>query len=261
MRTVACLGLCLTLGACSKPDDETVKVSGFTLDVDLLAGLLAQHPEYYDDEKTNAPVLLSQACVPNTPVFAEYDDGSHSATILADAQCNYTIEVMKGHTVHLVAAQSGAVLQTFTQEDTVVGTAAVSNVPAHVCTSNPYSAPVGVAKLLGLSPDALVDQGVCMFGTNDHFNPPFVRLNGTSVTVDEPGFEVLALTDPTTMPPTFEKKASSPIGIFGIFKDALATDTSVTIHATSLSGPLTYATATCRVRPGFVTFAPWNPSN
>jgi len=176
----------------------------------------------------------------------------------------------------MVAAASGTVLPTYSQESAKVGSADISNVPAHVCTSNPYSAPVGVAAAITpvISVDLLKDQGVCMFGTNDKFVPPFVKLAPSSITVTEAGYDVYAITNPMMMPPTFVKQPNTDIGIYGITKTGLTAAAKITVQATAKAGShcnnadgtagtgaaCTYKPLTCEVKPGFITFAPVDPN-
>jgi len=232
-----------------------VAVSGPTLDIDLLIGNLAMNPSI------DAPTLISMSVVKATPVYGLYDDGSKTDTVMSDSTGIYTVMVKENSQVRMVAAASGQVLNTLTEDETKVGTAPVTNNPTHVCTKNAYSAPSGVAVAAALSADMLADQGVCMFGTQDHFTPPFVKLTANMGVTADAGFDIYGMTNPMVQPPTFVKQNSSPIGIVGVTKTGLTASTDITLTATAASGTNTYASSKCTVKPGFVTFHPLDPSN
>jgi hypothetical protein len=235
----------------------TTTVSGFTVDIDKLSAYLAMNPTV-----TDPGMVIMNSCVPGTPVYAILPDGSSSATVMADASCDFTVTVPQNVTVHMVAATNTAtfVLNTYSQDNTASTTMPVANIPAHVCTSNMYSAPVGVAKTLAVGVDVVLGNGICMFGTQDNFTPPFVKLTPSSITVTQAGWDVYALTDPTTMPPTFVKQANSPIGIYGIYNASNTAKTTITVNATAASpSQNTYAPFSCDVKPGFITFGPASP--
>lgn len=237
---------------------QMIAVSGFTIDIDLLAGTYAMMPNI------SASDLLAAAAVPNTPVYGLYEgDGTKTDQVMADSKGSFTIMAKSGTKLHMVAAASGAVLNTYTAEATTVGTTAVMGTPAHVCTSNPYAAPAGVAAATGVAVDQIQDAGICMFGTNDHFTAPFVKLTPSQVTTTTTGFDVWAMTDPRPMPvPTFVKQADSPIGIHAIFKAGNTAETQVALTSTADSPSTnTFAVAMCDVKPGFITFMPIDPTN
>lgn len=241
------------------PQNTLVPVSGVTIDIDLLAGT------YFMMPNISAPDLLAVAAVKNTPVYGLYVDGTKTDTVMADATGAFTIMAKAGSTLHMVAAKNAAlnVLNTWTAEETKVGTTATMGTPAHVCTTNPYAAPAGVAAVTSLSGDQIADAGVCMFGNNDHFTPPFVKLQATNVTTTTAGFKVYAMTNPAPNPvPTFVEQGDSPIGIHAIFKAGNTTETMTALHSTSImGGTLTYPDTNCTIKPGFVTFMPQDPSN
>lgn len=237
---------------------QMVAVSGFTIDIDLLAGT------YFMMPNITAPDLLAAASVKNTPVYGLYEDGTKTDTVMADATGAFTIMAKSGSKLHMVAAKNDAnhVLNTFTVEATTVGTTAVMGTPAHVCTTNPYAAPAGVAAVTSLSGDQVADAGVCMFGNNDHFTAPFVKLTSTNVTTTTAGFKVYGMTNPGVQPPEFKEQGDSPIGIHAAFKAGNTTETSVALKSTAIMGATnTYADANCPVKPGFVSFMPVNPTN
>jgi hypothetical protein len=251
-----CATLALGCGG-GTPKTTTTTVSGFTVDIDKLSQYLAMNPGASDPGKA-----IAASCVPSTPVYALYADGTQSDTVMADATCDYTVTVKENETVHMVAATNTAsnVANTYSQDNTASGTMPVANIPAHVCTTNPYSAPEGVAKTAAIGFDTLLANGVCMFGTQDNFTPPFVKLTPSSITVTQAGWDVYALTDPTTTPPTFVKQANSPIGIFGIYNTSNTAETTITVNATAASPSMnTYAAFSCDVKPGFITFGPASP--
>lgn len=232
----------------------TTTVSGFTIDIDLLAGTFNMMPNI------SAADLIAAACVKSTPVYALYADGTKSTSVMADTMCNYTVTVKQNVTVHMVADKAGAVLATYSQDNTVVGTAAVTGVPAHVCTSNSYAAPAGMAALLTMGTDQLVAAGIVMYGTNDVFTAPFVKLTPSTSMTTATGFVAYGMTNPAAMPPTFVAQADSPIGIHSFFNPTNTTAQSITINSTADSGANTYAAFMADVKPGFVTFAPQNPN-
>ncbi|MEO6951034.1 MAG: hypothetical protein ABI321_04400 [Polyangia bacterium] len=236
----------------------TTAVSGFTIDIDLLSFNLQMTPTATPQE------LIGKSCVKNTPVHGVYEGGGMTATVMADDMCNYTIQAEQGKKLHLVADAFDAtkVVNTYSQDMEVVGTSALPGIPAHVCTSNPYSAPVGVAAAAGIDIASLVTQGVCMYGSNDHFQAPYVKLTPSTTAVAETGFDQYGYTNPMTMPPTFVKQADSMIGIHGFTKTGLTAPTTIHITATADSGANTYAAAFgCDVQPGYVSFAPQDPNN
>lgn len=233
-------------------------VSGFTVDIDKLAGYYAMNPN------ASAMDIIMNSCVPSTPVYALYEDGGQTETVQAGADCTYTLHAVKGKTIHMVAAENAAtnVLNTYSNEATPVADSALQQIPAHVCTSNPYSAPVGVAATLGVEVTEVQSHGICMFGTNDHFTPPFVKLTPSQVTSVTPsGYTVYALTNPMTMPPTFTQQNTGPIGIYGIYNASNDVDSHISVQASATSGTNTYSALDCDVRPNFISFAPVNPSN
>lgn len=235
---------------------KTSDVSGFTIDIDLLGANLAMTPMAPPGE------LIGKSCVKNTPVHGVYEGGGSTATVMADATCNYTVKAEQGKKLHMIADAFDAtqVLNTYSQDVETVTTQGLMNIPAHVCTSNPYSAPVGVAATAGIPVTQLVTQGVCMYGTNDKFTPPYVKLTPSTTTVTEVGFDQYGMTDPSKKPPTFVKQDASPIGIHGFTKTGLAANTTIHITATASSGPNTFTPAfACDVQPGYVTFAPQDP--
>lgn len=251
------LGAATVIGCGDSKHAATQTVSGFTVDIDKLAGYYAMNPN------ASAQDIIMHSCVANTPVYGLYEDGSQTATVTAGADCTYTLTATRGKTIHLVAAenQTTKVLNTYSQDATPVADSPLQQIPAHVCTSNQYSAPVGVAALLGVDVTQVEAHGICMFGTNDVFTPPFVKLTPSKITSLAPGsFKIYALTDPTTQPPTFVHEDTSPTGIYGVYDDANAAVTTVSIQAQATSGTNTYVPFTCDVRPGFITFAPENPN-
>ncbi len=164
----------------------------------------------------------------------------------------------------MVAAANTAsnVANTYSQDNTASGTMPVANIPAHVCTTNMYSAPEGVAKTAAIGFDTLLANGVCMFGTQDNFTPPFDEAHAVEHHGHvQPGWDVYALTNPMTTPPTFKPtQANSPIGIFGIYNTSNTAETTVTVNATAASPSMnTYAAFSCDVKPGFITFGPASP--
>jgi hypothetical protein len=232
----------------------TTTVSGFTIDIDLLAGTYAMMPNI------SASDLIAAACVKSTPVYALYADGTKSDTVMADTMCNYTVTVKPNVTVHMVADHSGAVLTTYSQDETIVGTTPVPSIPAHVCTSNSYAAPAGMAALLTIGTDQIAATGIVMFGTNDVFTPPFVKLTPSTSMTTATGFVAYGMTNPASMPPTFVQQADSPIGIHAFFNKTNTTAQSITINSAADSGPNTYVAFMADVKPGFITFAPENPN-
>lgn len=232
-------------------------VSGFTVDIDKLAIYYANNPN------ATAQAIIMNSCVPNTPVYALYTDGGQTETVMTDAMCNYTLHAVQGKTIHLVAQDnmSNNVLNTYSQDATPVN-AALTQIPAHVCTSNPYSAPMGVAAVLGVDITEVKQHGVCMFGTDAVFTPPFVALTPSKVTSVTPsGFTVYAYTNPMSNPPGFTLQNDSMIGIYGIYNSSNDADTTITVQAvaTDTSGN-TYPAFQCDVRPNFITFGPVNPN-
>lgn len=257
MKTATCLALgALALVGCNgSPKAATTTVGGFTVDIDLLAGTYAKNPSI------SAGDLVKAACVPSTPVYALYADGTQSETVMADASCDYTVTVKENTTVHMVAAMAGTVMNTYSQDNTVVGTTQVTGIPAHVCTSNPYAAPMGLASLLTIGTDEIQSHGVCMFGTNDIFTAPFVKLTPSTTTVSPSSFTVYAMTNPGATPPTFVQQADSPVGIHALYDASNSSPVTLTVSSTADSGPNTYAPFACDVKPGFVTFGPENPNS
>jgi hypothetical protein len=266
MKTGYLLALAMaSMIGCGGSSSKTTTLSGFTVDIDLLSANLAMNASI------TAPALIAASCVKNTPVYGIYEDGgANTATVMADAMCNYTVNVRQNTVVHMVAAAQTPVLNTYSQDRTMVGTSPQVNVPAHVCTSNVYSAPMGVASLLSVGIDQIEAAGICMFGTLDNFQAPFVALTPSTAAVTSPatGWSITSYqatpTSPTTGP-TFAATSTSPIGIYGIYNSASITTppttlTTITIQGTATGTSMnTYAPFNCDVKPGFITFGPVSP--
>ncbi len=157
----------------------TTTVSGFTVDIDKLSGYLAMNPTVTD------PAMV----IMNSAMRAEARAGlrdprrrrhhvSHGQR--PNAMCIFTVTVPQSQTVahEWPATNTGTfVANTYSRDNTASTTMPVANIPAHVCTAgNMYSAPVGVAKTLAVGIDVVLGNGICMFGTQDNFTPPFVKL-------------------------------------------------------------------------------------
>jgi len=150
-----------------------------------------------------------------------------------------------GQPVHVVAGE-------YTAGGTPLTGAGVA-----VSPSSSYAAGPGLASALGVTIDALAHNGVCIFTTSGGaFQPPWEPTVSSTISATGPaGLEVWAMTDGSTMPPTFAQQASSPDGVYGLYVPSLTSAQTVTITSTATSGSLTFPPGTCELVPGFVSLA------
>jgi hypothetical protein len=109
--------------------------------------------------------------------------------------------------------------------------------------------------------DEVVSNGACFVLVSAAVQDPFVKLQPSTIAVtNDAGFTAYALTDPTTLPVTFVAQTNSPIGAFALYSPMNTATTTLTVDATASTGTNTYSTASCDVKPGFLTYAPIVPN-
>jgi hypothetical protein len=114
-----------------------------------------------------------------------------------------------------------------------------------------------VAAAASTTPDALKQHGLCIVDVLSVHAPPDIE-NAENVTlmVNEPGIDVYAVGSFTTGGPTNITKSNlSAAGRFAIMKPGL--ESELTLHLQAIASGLQYAPITCALRPGFITFAPY----
>ena len=235
--------------------------SGVVIDVDLLFGLLAGFPN------STAAELVQGSCIPRASVSAIYEDGSLSKDVTADDACGFSLPVKTNSAFHFVAALSTVSAQgtsgarTVNQALTRVSTSDLSSVLVYAVSPDPNSTAVGMAAALGIELTSLTQAGACVVPVDDHRDVPFFRLRPSAMATDDPDAVLLALTDPTKAPPTYVLGNTSPVGIFGIVRrgNVETRDLHLLTLDAVADGGLSYAPATCTLRPSYLTFLQLEP--
>lgn len=234
------------------PPTDQRTLSGFTLDIDALTDYHASHPD------ASAAELVASACIPNTPVYAMYEDGTSTETVLADDMCRFTLSASYAYTVHLVVKQNAEkhLLQTYSMNGVVISATGASNMPAFGYSTGPASRVAGIATALGTDLSTLVKNGICMFNTTTPYSSPFITFAASQVQSTQPSsFAVYAETDPSTLPPTFLPSDDSAYGTYGVYDPMNTARATVVMDATTEDGMLAYSPTPCDVIPGYVTYA------
>jgi len=175
----------------------------------------------------------------------------------SDAAGLLTLDVPQDIEIRFVFPGDERYAPTLGNETYSVAKAPLNGIPAHAMGKYRGATTPVIAKAAGMTADALTRQGLCIVDVLKVHAPPNIQnADNVTLSVSEPGYEIYAIGKFTPDGPADVARSNmSKAGRFGITKQSL-TGSSV-IHIQAHSNGLRFEPASCLLRPGFVTFAPY----
>jgi hypothetical protein len=235
----------------SNASGTTVEVDGVIPDPDKVSNCLAGLPA--NPTLAQRGRCLGAGLVGNHAV--KLDVLNIEAT--SDAKGRFVMHVPTNNSIRFIFPGDTTYEPTLGNEVYAVGTTQLTGIPAHAMGKYEGATTPVIAIAANTTAYALTRQGLCILDVLKVHSPPDIEnAENVTLTVTETGFDVYAVGGFTTTGPTNITKSNiSPAGRFAITKASLSRET--TIHVQAVANGLTFAPATCAIRPGVVTFAPY----
>jgi hypothetical protein len=241
----------LSIPGLSSAGGKTVEISVVVPDPDKVSNCLAELSA--TPTMTERGVCLGRGLVGNHVVKVEGLDVMGTS----DAMGTLTISVPQESSIRFIFPGDNTYEPTLGNEFYAVGSRALMGIPAHAMGKYSGATTSAIAAAASTTADALTQQGLCIVDVlRVHVPPDIQNAENVMLTVTESGYDIYAVGKFTaTGPSNITKSNMSAAGRFALTKAGLIGDT--TIHMQATASGLTFAPATCALRPGFVTFAPY----
>lgn len=242
---------CVVSSGNSNASNTTVDVDGVIPDPDKVSNCLAGLPAI--PTLAQRGMCLGAGLVGNHAVKLDGLD----VDAISDAKGAFVMHVPTNTQIRFIFPGDAMYEPTLGNESYAVAITPLIGLPAHAMGKYRGATTPAVAAAANTTADALTRQGLCILDVLKVHSPPDIEnAENVILTVTELGFDVYAVGTFTTAGPiNITKSNMSAAGRFAITKPGLARETTVRVQA--VASGLIFAPATCAIRPGVVTFAPY----
>ena len=176
---------------------------------------------------------------------------------ISDETGALTMNVPENSSIRFIFPGDRLYARTLGNESYDVGNTALTGIPAHAMGKYEGATTPAVAAAANTTTENLIRQGLCIVDVlKVHAPPDIENAEDVTLTITEAGYDIYAVGEFTVAGPgKVTRSKMSAAGRFAITKPDLTTETIV--HIQAFAAGITFPPATCTLRPGFVTFAPY----